>query len=119
MNQFKIAVLGAGAGGTAAVAELVSAGHEVAFWARSENTLAPFKSRGGVAYEGVLGTGLAEPGILTSDLSAALSGADVALVCLPTTAHQQIARNLAALGATIPVVLNPGHTGGALEFAHV
>jgi opine dehydrogenase len=119
MDRLSIAVLGAGAGGSAAVAELVSAGHDVAFWARSERTLAPFKSLGGVAYEGVLGNGVAKPRILTSDLSAALSGANVALICLPTTAHGQLARSMAGLGANVPVVLNPGHTGGALEFAHV
>jgi len=30
-----------------------------------------------------------------------------------------VARGLAELGVHTPVVLNPGHTGGALEFAHV
>jgi opine dehydrogenase len=119
MSRLSIAVLGAGAGGTAAVAELVSAGHDVALWARSEKTLAPFKAVGGVAYEGVLGEGIAKPRSITSDLSAALSGADAALICLPTTAHGQLARSLAELSTNIPVVLNPGHTGGALEFAHV
>ena len=47
----------------------------------------------------------------------AIDGADVALVCLPTFAHADIARGMAQAGLTVPVVLNPGHTGGALEFA--
>jgi opine dehydrogenase len=119
MKPISIAVLGAGAGGSAAVAELVSAGHDVALWARSDRTLAPFKSLGGVAFDGVLGSGIAKPRILTSNLSAALSGAHVALICLPTTAHGHLARSMAELRANVPVVLNPGHTGGALEFAHV
>jgi opine dehydrogenase len=112
----KVAVVGAGAGGAAAVAELVAAGHEVYFWARSPQTLAPFQEQGGVAYEGVLGTGLARPRLITSDLAAAIDPADVILVCLPTTAHGEVARSLARTGAKAPVVLNPGHTGGALEF---
>jgi opine dehydrogenase len=119
MADLRIAVLGAGAGGCAAVAELMAAGHDVSLWARSDNTLAPLKALGGVAYEGVLGEGVARPSRITSDLSAALSGVDAALICLPTTAHWQLARSLAELRTNIPVVLNPGHTGGALEFAQV
>jgi opine dehydrogenase len=109
-------VVGGGAGGAAAVAELVAAGHAVNFWARSPQTLARFQEQGGVAYEGVLGTGLARPDLITSDLALAVDGADVILVCLPTLAHGDVARNLASIGAKAPVVLNPGHTGGALEF---
>jgi opine dehydrogenase len=115
----KVAVVGAGAGGAAAVAELVAAGHEVRFWGRSPPTLAAFQEQGGVAYEGVLGSGLARPKLITGDLGAAIEAADVVLVCLPTFAHADIAHALAHAHATIPVVLNPGHTGGALEFQHV
>ena len=113
----RVAVVGAGAGGAAAVAELVAAGHEVRFWGRSPPTLAPFVEQGGVAYEGVLGTGLARPKLITPDLAAAIDAADVILVCLPTFAHSDVARALAHAGAKVPVVLNPGHTGGALEFS--
>jgi opine dehydrogenase len=112
----RVAVLGGGAGGAAAVAELVVAGHDVSLWGRSLHTLAPFQHQRGIAYEGVLGTGLARPKLITSDLAAATDGADVILVCLPTFAHGDVARSLARTGAKAPVVLNPGHTGGALEF---
>jgi opine dehydrogenase len=114
----KVAVAGGGAGGAAAVAELVAAGHEVSFWSRSPQTMAAFQEQGGIAYEGVLGTGLARPKLMTCDLAAAVAAADVVLVCLPTLAHRDLAQALARAGATAPVVLNPGHTGGALEFRH-
>jgi opine dehydrogenase len=114
----KVAVVGGGAGGAAAVVELVASGHDVRFWSRSAQTLAPFQSQGGVSYDGVLGSGLAQPELMTSDLSAAVDGAAVILVCLPTFAHLSIATALARAGSTTPVVLNPGHTGGALEFLH-
>jgi opine dehydrogenase len=113
----KVAVVGAGAGGAAAVAELVAAGHTVSFWGRSPQTLAPFQEQGGIAYEGLLGTGLARPKVITCDLHEAIDAADVVLVCLPTFAHGDVARALAQASARLPVVLNPGHTGGALEFA--
>ncbi|MBY0438519.1 MAG: NAD/NADP octopine/nopaline dehydrogenase family protein [Burkholderiales bacterium] len=114
-----VAVIGAGAGGAAAVAEATLAGHRVSLWNRSERTLAPFIARGGVEYEGVLGEGFAAPALMTCDMARAIDGADVALVCLPTLSHAAVARDLARAGAhRLPVVLNPGHTGGALEFAH-
>ena len=115
----RVAILGGGAGGAAAVAELTLAGHEVCLWNRSADTLAPFQALGGVAYEGVMGEGIARPVLITSDLAAAIAGADVAVVCLPTFSHAPVARALAAAAwpTDRPVVLNPGHTGGALEFA--
>jgi opine dehydrogenase len=112
----KVATIGAGAGGAAAVAELAAI-HEVKFWGRP-TAVAPFAAQGGVAYDGVLGEGFARPALITSDLAAAVDGADAILICLPTFAHADIARALAGLGAIAPVVLNPGHTGGALEFSH-
>src|SRR5437868_11877768 len=115
----KVAVVGGGAGGAAAVVELVAAGHEVRFWSRAAQTLAPFKAQGGVAYDGVLGSGLAQPQLMTCDLVAAIDAAEVILICLPTFAHRSVALALARDGANMPVVLNPGHTGGALEFNQV
>ena len=113
-----VAVIGAGAGGAAAVAEAVLGGHRVSLWNRSLRTLQPFIERGGVEYEGLLGDGLAVPQRITGDMGEAVAGADVALVCLPTLSHAPVAQALAQAGAhRLPVVLNPGHTGGALEFA--
>lgn len=112
----RVAVIGGGAGGAAAVAELVAAGHDVSFWSRSPQTMAPFQAQGGVAYDGVLGEGVARPSLMTCDIAEAGRAADVILVCLPTFAHRSIASMLANSGLRVPVVLNPGHTGGALEF---
>jgi opine dehydrogenase len=116
----KISILGAGAGGAAAVAELTQTGHEVVLWNRSAETLAPFQALGGVRYAGVLGEGIARPRLITADLAEAIKGADAAVVTLPTFSHAPVARALASAGwpATCPVVLNPGHTGGAFDFAH-
>ncbi len=115
----KVAVLGAGAGGAAAAAELVAAGHEVRLWARSPATLTAFVEQGGVAYEGVLGQGWAQPKLMTIELVRAVEAADVILVCLPAFAHDDVSRALARAGTRVPVVLNPGQTGGALEVRHV
>ncbi|WP_026380893.1 NAD/NADP-dependent octopine/nopaline dehydrogenase family protein [Afifella pfennigii] len=115
----KVTVIGGGAGGAAAVAELTAAGHSLALWSRSPETIAPILERGGIGYEGVLGEGLARPSRVTSDMGEAIAGAEVAVVMLPTHSHGAVAAHLAKAGwpAEAPVVLNPGHTGGALEFA--
>jgi len=114
----RVAILGAGAGGAAAVAELMQAGHEINLWNRSGETLAPFELAGGVEYAGVLGTGLARPRLMTTDLAAALRNVDAVVCTLPTFLHGAVAHALAdaALPPDVPLVLNPGHTGGALEF---
>ena len=115
----RIAVLGAGAGGSAAAVELTGKGHRVSLWNRSPQTLAPHQALGGIDYEGVLGEGFIPLKTITADLAEAVDGADAILICLPTFIHAQIARALAELRiGKIPVVLNPGHTGGALEFRH-
>ena len=54
-----------------------------------------------------------------ADLGAALAGSDIALVCLPSLAHEAVAHALADAAVACPVLLNPGHTGGALHVAEV
>ncbi len=115
----KVAILGAGGGGCSAVAELVQAGHDVSLWARSQATIDPHIALKGVRYEGVLGEGLARLKIISSDIGGAIAGVDVAVIALPTFLHSTMARELSAANwpADKLIILNPGHTGGALEFA--
>jgi opine dehydrogenase len=113
-----VAVLGAGAGGSAAAAELSLRGLETRLWNRTAATLEPYRRAGGVGYEGLLGSGRAEVS-LEAELPRALAGADVALVCLPALAHEALALALAEARTSLPIVLHPGHTGGALHFRRV
>jgi opine dehydrogenase len=114
----RVSVLGAGAGGAAAAVELAESGHEVLLWSRSADTLMPFESRGGVRFEGIFGEGIARPALITSNLSTATRDADAVVVTLPTQSHAAVALALATADwpSHKPIVLNPGHTGGALEF---
>jgi opine dehydrogenase len=113
----RVAILGAGAGGAAAAVELTALGHAVSLWSRSLETLQPFREAGGVHHEGVLGDGFTSVPRISARLEEALEGADVALVCLPSLGHDTVADELVRARARLPVVLNPGHTGGALHFA--
>lgn len=113
----KILVLGAGNGGMAAAVELSLAGHDVTIQARSEETLAPLRPAG-IGYMGVFGEGRIVPQRMTADLPSAAKDADVAVVALPTFALGSVARalHLAGWDTDRPIILNPGHTGGAFEF---
>ena len=115
-----VAVLGAGAGGFAAAADLTLRGHEVRLWNRSLATIEPIRAAGKkISYTGVLGDGEIQIAALDHDLARTLDGADVVTVTLPALAHAEVAGALAGLGCTVPVVLNPGHTGGALHWRQV
>lgn len=111
----RVAVLGAGAGGQSAVVELALAGHEVRLWNRRPQTLAAIRAAGTVSHRGVLGTGAISPTAVTTDLVEALAGAEAVVVCLPALAHAQLFADLADLRLSVPMVLNPGQTGGALH----
>lgn len=112
-----VAVLGAGAGGAAVVTELTLKGLKTHFWNRSPAALQPFIDNGSVMYDGVLGEGSVVPDLMSGNLQEVLENVDGIVVCMPTLAHADIATALANLGASsVPVILNPGHTGGALEF---
>lgn len=115
-----VAILGAGNGGVSAVVELGRLGFRTQLWNRSRSTLEPYFSAGGIRYSGVFGEGIAELDLMTTDLAEALKDVDVILVCLPTFAHAHLAKELVKLEInTIPVVLNPGHTGGVLSFIEI
>lgn len=114
-----VAVIGAGAGGAAAIVELTLAGHDARWWNRNPATIAPFREAGGVRYEGVLGEGTVRPAAIVDQVSDALDGAELALVCLPSLAHEPVLAALAGAGIRCPLVLNPGHTCGALHAAAV
>ena len=112
----RIVVMGGGAGGMAATVDLTLRGFDVTWWRR---TLPPVPAAGfRLAYRGVFGDGVM-PVRCTDDLPGAMAGAAGILVCLPSTAHRHIARLLADARCQIPVVLAPGHLGGALEVAQV
>lgn len=111
-----VLVIGSGNGGLATAVELTLSGHEVTLYARSERTLAPLRAAG-IGYRGVLGEGRLRVARFSHDLAEAIDGADVAVIALPTFAHAGVANALVdyGWGGDRPIILNPGHTGGAFE----
>src|SRR5450756_969499 len=111
-----IAVLGAGHGGCAAAADLTARSYAVHLHARREATLAPLRAAGGIFARGVQ-NGLFPIAKMTTDVAEAIRGVDLIMLVVPSSAHAHYAAALAGLiDGTVPIFLNPGHTGGGLHF---
>ncbi len=110
-------VMGAGHGGLAIAGYLALKGLEVRLYNRSPNRLEPIRSRGGIEIDGPGVSGDAEIALTTTDAGAAMEGADVVMIVVPATAHEDLARTCAPhLKRDQIVVLNPGRTLGAIAF---
>ena len=115
-------VIGAGHGGKAMAAHLALMGFEVTLYNRTPENVAVIKARGGIELESYEGGphGFGRLALVTSDMGEALERADVIMVVVPSTAHASISQAAARhLRDGQIVVLNPGRTGGALEFTQV
>jgi opine dehydrogenase len=121
-DKTRFTVVGAGNGGKSMAAHLALMGFPVALYNRTLAHVAAIKARGGIdltsQQEGPRGFGKLE--LVTSEIGEALDGAQVIMVVVPSTGHGDVAREAAPfLRDGQVVVLNPGRTGGALEFAHM
>jgi opine dehydrogenase len=114
------AVIGAGHGGKAMAAHLALMGFRVNLFNRTPEHIEIIKKRGGIDLESLEGgpKGFGKLALVTSKMSEAIKGVDVIMVVLPSSAHADIARAMApSLKSGQIVVLHPGRTCGALEFA--
>lgn len=120
-GELQITIIGAGHGGKAMAADLAIRGHAVRLYNRTYEHIQTIAARGGI--ELALESGLQELGpirTVTDDIARALDGAHLIMVVIPASGHRDIARACAPhLVDGQIVVLNPGRTGGALEFRHV
>jgi opine dehydrogenase len=116
----KIAVLGAGNGGCATAADLTLRGFEVRLFSRTDKTLLPIMKRGGITLvegdtEKFAGLFFISPLIVP-----VVTGADLIVVAAPAVAHEYLAKSISRyLTDGQIILLNPGHTGGSLHFAHL
>jgi opine dehydrogenase len=116
----KIALLGAGNGGCAAAADLTLRGFEVRLFSRSESTIAKIAEKGEIELIEGGGSKKAAPHFISSYLPPVVQDVDLIVVTTPAVGHEYLARNLAKhLVDGQRILLNPGHTGGSLHFAHL
>lgn len=115
----RFAVVGAGNGGLAMAAHLGLKGFAVNLYNRTAQRIEHVRARGGIELAGEV-EGFGSVGVATADIAEALDGVDVVMVVVPASGHADVARVCAPnLRDGQVVVLNPGRTGGALEFEKV
>lgn len=118
----KYTVIGAGHGGKAMAAHLALMGFKVTLYNRTFDHISIIEKRVGIELESPEGNlhGFAKLQRVTSDLGEALKGAQMVMVVVPSSAHADVAKAAAPhLKNGQIVVLHPGRTCGALEFAKV
>lgn len=118
-KDLKFCVLGAGHGGLAMAGHLAIKGFKVNLYNRGRRRIRAVIQRKGIKVEGeVKGFGKIERA--STNIQECIKSADVLMVVVPANAHRFIAEACAPyLQENQVVTLNPGRTGGALEFYNV
>jgi opine dehydrogenase len=112
-------VIGSGNGGMAMAGHLALMGFKVNFYNRTEGPMHDILELGGIWVKGLV-EGFGGLNIITSDIKKAIEGSDIIMVVVPATGHRDIANLIAPyINSEQIVVLNPGRTGGALEFRNI
>ena len=112
-----VAIVGAGIGGVYLAAHLGQRGAKLRLTDLNDARLADIRAHGGLDVEADGTTTFSAIERATTDLTAAIDGADVIAVCTGGTYQESVARGVAPLlrdGQTI--LLIQGNTGGALTF---
>ena len=115
-------VIGAGHGGKAMAAHLALLGFPTTLYNRTPDRIAAIKELNGIDLESTEGgpRGFAKLACVTSSMAEALDQAEMVMVVVPSSAHAEVAKACAPhLRDGQIVVLHPGRTCGAIEFAKV
>ncbi len=108
-----IAVVGGGHGCYAAAADLAEQGHTIRFWRRDAEAFAPVLERQAITLKDYRGVRDVPLGLATTDLAAAVDGAELVLSPLPATAQAGVAGALAPHLRDGQVVFIPPGTFGS------
>jgi len=119
VDELKVAFLGAGNGAHAMAGYLGMKGFPVRLYSKFAEEIEAMQEQGGVTLEGVV-EGFGPVELATTDPAPVVGWADVVMVVVPAFAHRFMAQVCAPhLHDGQAVVLNPGRTGGALEFVNL
>jgi opine dehydrogenase len=117
-GSLKVSVLGGGNGGLAMAGHMSILGYQVTMWSPFSWEVEPVEQSGGVQVVGPEVEGFGRVAKVTRSLDEAVKGADLIMIVAPALSHRPYASLLAPmLRDGQRVLLNPGRTGGALEFA--
>ena len=116
----KLTVVGGGNTAFGMAAALKLRNFEVALFEAPEfaSSIQPVLAQGGIKIRGVVGEGLAPIDLVTTDASAAITGASIVFIAVPAYAHARMSELVMPFLTDKQIVLlMPGNAGGALEFA--
>jgi len=119
-KTYRYAVVGAGNGGKAMAAYLALLGTQVTLYNRTASHVEIIRLRGGIDLENPTEPhGFGKIYKVTDNMEEALREADIVMIIVPSSAHYDVAKAAAPfLRDDHIVILNPGRTGGTLEFHH-
>lgn len=110
-----ILVCGAGHQGITMAGHLALCGHNVNLWNRSEEHIKPIINNNTIIINGIM-SGITKMEKASSSIEDVIC--DIIMVTTPSSAHRDIAKTLAPyVHKDMVIVLNPGRTFGAIEFA--
>lgn len=117
-GDLKLCVLGAGHGGLAMAVHISLMGFRINLYNRSRRKIRPISVRKEIKVEGEI-QGIGRIDLASNNIEECLGDVDILMVVVPAVGHRFIARTCAPhLKENHIVILNPGRTGGALEFFH-
>ena len=112
----EVFICGGGHQGLSMAAHLSICGLNVRLWNRTPAHIAEVKKTGDVCCSGII-NGIGHLKKVSSNISDVIS--DFIMVTTPSNAHKEIAKMLAPfVNKNMVIILNPGRTFGAIEFAH-
>lgn len=112
----KTCVIGTGNGGQAIAAWLSTQGNTVSLYGRNSEIVSELSSHGSIQLIGAI-TGVGHLSEVTTNIHKSVSGAELIMVVTTANGHGSIAEQIAGdLTDNQIIILNPGRTGGALEF---
>lgn len=112
----RISVIGTGNGGQAISGWLALQGHQVSLFGRRAETVAQLSATCKIELQGAV-EGIGRLMEVTDNIHKSVHDAEIIMVVTTANAHASIARQIAGdlIDGQI-IILNPGRTGGALEF---
>ncbi len=112
-----ITIIGAGNGGQTMAGHFAMLGHKVNLYNRTHHKIAPIMAQKSILLnEAIQGIGYLHT--VTSNLAEAVDGAELIMVTTTADAHRELAEKIAPLVSEGQIIiLNPGRTLGAIEFA--
>ena len=116
MKNISYAIMGAGNGGLAMAGYLSLIGYRVNLYNRTRKNILPLIENPEIKLTGEI-EGSGRINLATDNIEEAIRGTDIIMVTIPAMGHFQLAKEMAPyLENGQIIVLNPGRTGGALEF---